>query len=296
MDIRALKTFQTIVKRGSFQRAAEELQYVQSTVTMQIQKLESDLGVKLFERGKKGKLTDAGHLLLKEAAQILNGVDALRMTMRDFGEGEAGIIRMGAIEPTASFCLPSLLVPFCSERPKVQLSLEVGNTTTISQRVAEGELDFGICSIPEATANVSFEAWYTEPLGLLLPASHHLTKQAQIHTNDLAGQRLLLTGRYCPYRKQLESFLMERGTNPYSGIEIGSVEALKQLVKNNLGIAIVPVLAASPPPAGTVFRMMEDFQPSYTVGLVQRSEEYVRGRGVESLVNMLRSQLRGMQP
>jgi len=292
MDLRVLKTFQTIGKVGSFQRAAEELQYGQSTITMQIQKLEADLGVKLFKRGKKLQLTEAGRLLMKEVAHILNGVESLRQTMKDLETGDAGIIRMGAIEPTASLRLPSVLVPFCDERPKVQLTLEVGNTESISQRVEQGELDFGICSTPEPNDQVTFEPWFTESLALLIPENCSLAEKEEIWITDIQGHRLLLTGRKCPYRKQLEGLLMERGTNPYSGIEIGSVETIKHLVVKGMGLAIVPRLAASPPPPGTVLREMKDFQPSYTVGLVKRAEEHSLGQVVESLLEILRERLK----
>lgn len=292
MDLRVLKTFQTICKVGSFQRAAEELQYGQSTITMQMQKLESDLGVKLFERGKRLKLTEAGRLLLKEAGHILNSVESLHQTIKDFGVGEAGFIRMGCIETTAIFRLPQLLVPFCQERPKVQLTLEISNSETISQRVAAGELDFGICSPPEANDQITFEPLFTEILGLLIPENHPLAKKERIFAQDLQPHRLLLTGRTCPYRKRLENLLMEKGTNPYSGIEIGGVEVIKHFVVEEFGLAIVPVLAASPPPPGTVLRFIEDFQSYYTVGVVQRVEEHSVGLVVDSLLELLRNQLK----
>ena len=71
MDLKSVKTFETIARLGSFQKAADELKYVQSTVTMQIQKLESDLGVKLFERGRKIQLTEAGRVFFEKADLLL---------------------------------------------------------------------------------------------------------------------------------------------------------------------------------------------------------------------------------
>ena len=98
MDLRQLQTFQAVVEHGSFLRAAEALLYAQSTITLHIQQLENDLGVPLFARqGKKAQLTEAGRLLAVEAAQILGRVEALRRTMCELAEGEAGYVRLGAI-------------------------------------------------------------------------------------------------------------------------------------------------------------------------------------------------------
>src|SRR4051812_8762312 len=115
MDLRHLVTFQSVVKHDSFVRAADELQYAQSTVTLHIQQLESELGVKLFaRRGKKVRLNEAGRAFMEQAEQILAQVGTLKQSMLDLGQGEAGYVRVGAIEPAASRRLPALLVPFCN--------------------------------------------------------------------------------------------------------------------------------------------------------------------------------------
>lgn len=98
MDLKTLKTFQMIVKYGSFVRAAEEMNYVQSTVTMQIQKLESDLGVQLIERGKKIQLTEAGRLFHDQSLQIVKSMEQLQTNLSDLKLGEAGNIRIGVTE------------------------------------------------------------------------------------------------------------------------------------------------------------------------------------------------------
>ncbi|MFD0681361.1 MULTISPECIES: LysR family transcriptional regulator [unclassified Paenibacillus] len=90
MDLKTLKTFQMIVTYGSFIRAAEEMNYAQSTVTMQIQKLESDLGVQLIERGKKIQLTEVGRLFHERSLHIVKDLEQLQNTMSDMQLGEAG--------------------------------------------------------------------------------------------------------------------------------------------------------------------------------------------------------------
>jgi len=135
MELRHLATFQMIVREGSFLRAAEKLQYAQSTITLHIQQLETELGVKLFARqGKKVQLTQAGCALHDQADSLLQRAAALQQAMMEITTGAVGRLRIGSIEPTASLRLPSLIAHFCHERPKVRLTVEVGGTSFVSQR------------------------------------------------------------------------------------------------------------------------------------------------------------------
>jgi len=98
---------------------------------------------------------------------------------------------------------------------------------------------------------------------------------------------LLLTEQYCAYREMIEKTLMEQGTNPYSGIEIGSVIALKWAVRHGMGIAIVPVIEPRPPPPGTILREVQHLDLGLSVGLIRRADD-APGRAAHAL---LRSQL-----
>jgi DNA-binding transcriptional LysR family regulator len=238
MELRHLTTFQAVVEHGSFLRAAEALQYAQSSVTVHIQQLEMELGVQLFVRhSKRVELTEAGRVLNDEAAQILGRMQALRQTMAEFVSGEGGFARLGSIEPTASVRIAPLLVSFCARRPRVQLRLEVGGTRGISQMVADGKLDFGIVSAPPAELGLVFELLFVEAMALLVPIGHALAGADNVTAQDLVGERLLLTEQGCAYREAIERALMHHGANPYSGIEIGSTLTLKAetLLRSRLG-------------------------------------------------------------
>ena len=291
MDLRQLQTFQAVVEHGSFMRAAEALQYAQSTITLHIQQLEADIGAPLFARqGKKTQLTEAGRLLCAEAAQILGRVEALRRTMRELVDGEAGYVRLGAIEPAASLRLPELLVPFCAERPRVWLALEVGGTRAISRSVAAGDLDLGVASPPPASLGLVFEPLFVERMALLAREEHPLARADTISVRDLRGHRLLLTEQICAYRQLVEQTLVAQGANPYSGIEIGSMAALACAVQQGLGIGIVPAIIACPPPPGTVLREIERLQLGLPVGLVRRAGDAL-SPATEALLELLRSGL-----
>lgn len=293
MELRHIYTFQAIVKEGSFLKAAEKLMYAQSTITLHIQQLEAELGVKLFIRqGKKVQLTEAGRSLQEQANSLVARAMALQQTMFDLVAGEAGHVRIGAIEPTASLRLPRLLAPFCQERPRIRLTIEVGNTRTISQRVAAGALDIGICSPPAAHLGLDFEPLFSEPLALLLPAQHPLASVETIRARDLAKQRLLLTEEDCSYRATIEKALLTRGTNPYTGLEIGSQETIKRAVQHGMGLTILPRATITPPPTRAIVREIDGLELSLPIGLVLLADEISPSRALEALLILLHKELR----
>jgi LysR family transcriptional regulator, regulator of the ytmI operon len=288
MDIRTIKTFQTIVKTGSFQRAAEELQYVQSTITMHIQKLESDLGVKLLERGKKLQLTEAGRLLNENAVLLLQNYDSLHHTMADLVKGDAGVVRLGVMEPTASYRLPLILEPFMRQYPKIQFSIQIGNTFVLNQMLNEGTIDLAICTTPETGLGHSFEPLFMEHLGLLIPETHRLVSKEMIFLRDLKNEHLLITNEVCPYRRKLESSLLEKGGSPYYGIEIGNMASLKFYVQANFGIAVVPLITVTPVPEGTVLKQIHDLDSGLITGILKKQGSSHYSSAVEKLIHVMR--------
>lgn len=273
MDFKNIKTFHLIVKYGSFIRAAEEMNYAQSTVTMQIHKLESDLGVELIERGKKIRLTEAGRLFYEQSLQIVSSIERLQSSLGDLQSGEAGHVRIGVTEPTASHRLPAILRGFRPRFPKIELSIEIGSSVELGGRVLRGELDMAICSIPDLSPELYFDPLFDEKFVVLMPSGYSLASQAIVAPTDLKGIRLLITSATCPYRRKLEMVLRESGITPLETMEIGSMTALPYYVEAGLGVALVPEIGLRPLPAGTVMRPLA--QPvDMTFGLLSRGPDY----------------------
>jgi LysR family transcriptional regulator, regulator of the ytmI operon len=293
MDIRHLETFQTIVKEGSFVQAAEKLNYAQSTITLHMQRLEAELGVDLFLRqGKQIQLTEAGRALREQADILMQRSLALQQSMRDVVAGEAGHIRIGAIEPTASLRLTPLLVQFCQQHPKLHLTFEVAGTRAIGQRVATGSLDVGVTATPHSQEGVTFEPLFLEPLTLLLSQNNPLAQKDTLSVSDLLSERILLTEYGCEYRALIERTLLARGVNPVSGIEMGSVEVLKRAVQGGLGLALLPRAATIQPLPRTVARNLQDVDMRLPIGLALVSEIRSPGRALDQLLTLLRTHLR----
>jgi len=274
MDLKTLKTFQMIEKYGSFARAAEEMNYAQSTVTMQIQKLESDMGVRLIERGKKIRLTEAGRLFYEQSVQIVKNMEQLQTNLSDFRLGEAGNIRLGVTEPTASYRLPEILKRFLTHYPKIRISVDIANTPTLCERLLKGSLDMALCSAPDLGSDLYFEPLFKEKFAILMPDNHPLSQKAVIAPDDIRGHRLLITSATCPYRRKLEMVLQESGNISLDTMEIGSMTALKYYVECGLGIALVPEIVLKTVPAGTTVRTISGSLIDMTFGILCTTSEY----------------------
>ncbi|WP_159882051.1 LysR family transcriptional regulator [Paenibacillus puerhi] len=291
MDLKTLKTFQMIAKHGSFVRAAQEMNYVQSTVTMQMQKLESELGVRLIERGKEIGLTEAGRLFYDQSLQIVKQMEQLQTSIAELKSGEAGHIRIGVTEPTASYRLPGLLKKFMSLYPHIRISVDISSTPVLSERVRKGYLDFALCTAPGIGEDLYFEPWFQEEFVALLPEDHPLAHKEGIGPEDLHGSRLLITSETCPYRRKLEMVLQEQGNVKLDTMEIGSMTALKYYVEAGLGLALVPRIMTEPLAMGVTVRTISGSLIGMSCGILGKEAAYPFHGASHKLYTYLRKEL-----
>ncbi|MCG7409207.1 LysR family transcriptional regulator [Paenibacillus sp. ACRRX] len=274
MDLKSLNTFHKIVSLGGFNRAAEELNYAQSTVTMQMQKLEAELGVQLIERGRIFQLTEAGRLFHEQSAHIVRDVEHLQANMSDMLLGEAGSIRLGAVEPIASYQLPDILYSFLETYPRIKLSVDIANSPVLAERILKGELDMAICSAPAIGSDLYFEPIFTENLVYLIPEDHPLAAQTSISFGDIRNHRILLTSKTCSYRQRIELALREMCGHQVDTLDISSMSALKSYVESGLGIALVPESMAKADGSRSVTRKMNDYPITVPFGILCKTADY----------------------
>ncbi len=245
MDLRQLTTFRTVATTLSFTRAAAALNYVQSSVTAQVQALEEELGVQLFDRlGKRVTLTDAGQSLLTYADRILNLADEAKLAVSQQGMA-AGSITLTAPETLCTYRLPAVLREFRLRYPQVQLIFKPCGVAEIRRCVAEGMIDVAfLLQEPMQSSSLLVEVLRIEPLVVIAPPDHRLVSQAVVDPADLAGEPILFTELGCNYRNMFERQLIVAGVYPKTNFEFNSIEAIKQCVMNGIGIAVLPEVTA----------------------------------------------------
>ncbi|WP_248548828.1 LysR family transcriptional regulator [Paenibacillus odorifer] len=243
MDLTYLRTFREVAKRQSFTRAAEELGYAQSSVTMQIQKIEKEYGVPLIERhGRQLRLTPPGEELLKLFVEILDLYDRSKETI---AQQIGGTLTIGTIDSLAAFYLPPYLQQLRTKFPKLDIHLQTMQEANLLAKIKDGEVDLGLM-LDRTTADSILERTIVrdEPLVLIAPIHHPLAQMDTVTLQDLNNCELIVSEESCIYRSLFENLLKEHGIIFRIGFELSNLEAIKRCVMNGLGIALLPKIVA----------------------------------------------------
>jgi len=246
MEIRHLRTFLTVGKLLSFNKAAERLHYAQSTISAQIQALEEELGVQLFDRlGRRILLTEAGERLVPYAEKIIDLADETRTEIGG-GAEPAGSLTIRIPESLGIHRLPSVIYEFSARFPGIRLQLINCAHETLQKELRNGAIDLAFLLTESFHASdVEVEALGAESLALVASASNRLARKRLVRTRDLAGETLLLSKVDCSYRRLFEKMLEEEGIPLEATRFFHSVGFLKRCVIAGAGITILPEVAIS---------------------------------------------------
>ncbi|WP_077309219.1 LysR family transcriptional regulator [Terribacillus halophilus] len=286
MEIRAIRTFATIVKQGNFLKAAEVLNYSQPTITLHIKHLEEEIGEKLLERGKTLKLTESGRVFYERAKSVLQEYEKLTNTLQDLEVGMAGLIRIGISEPTASLEFPSIIADFKEKYPHVELSIQVADANTLSSLLYNDEIDFAICGAPEVSMKNVFKPLYQDDIVLLVPSSHPLAEKSTADITELQHETILFTPHNCPIRIQIEQNIVEAIGTAYKKIEITSSMSHKHYVQAGLGVSLFTRTAHSFSIPGTKVVEINGMTVSPPIGLLRRTHD-TPGKAATQLIDLI---------
>jgi DNA-binding transcriptional LysR family regulator len=195
MELRHLRYFVAIAEERSFTRAAERLWVAQPGLSTQIRRLESELGVQLFERHTRGvDLTDAGELFLERARTALAAADAARATGHDLAHGLVGSVRLGIVTGVGWPGTSALLGKFGRERPAVELTVVEAYAGTLLRDLRDGRLDEMIAPSELGSAELPRARLGREPWLVLAGPGHRLAGAGSVAAPELEGQRFVVTG------------------------------------------------------------------------------------------------------
>lgn len=242
MELRQLQTFREVAKTLSFTRTAATLNYAQSSVSAQIQTLEEEFGVALFDRlGRRIILTAAGQRLLHYADKLLALADEALIAVPGNQE-PAGSLTIGAPETLCAYRLPQVVEAFRRGYPKVDIIFRPSPTaedwdTLLGEGMADAAL---ILNEPYQAPQLIVQPLYQEPILVVVHPRHRLSKARTILPAEFRGETLLLTEANCPYRLAFERVLRTANIAPANVLEFHSVEAIKQCALTGMGIAVLP--------------------------------------------------------
>ncbi len=239
LTLRQLQVFESVARHLSYTRAAEELYLSQPAVSMQINQLETNLGLPLFEQlGKKIYLTEAGKELYRYSRNIARQLDEIEDVFSELkGLGQGNLIL--SVVSTANYFTPGLLAIFCKRYQNLQLSLKVANRATVLEHLSQNSTDLAIMGKPPEDIDVCANSFMENPLVVIAAPDHPLAKQPQVKLELLAQQTFLSREPGSGTRSAMERMFATHGIKPKIGMEMQTNEAVKQAVQAGMGLGIL---------------------------------------------------------
>ncbi|MDZ7658402.1 hydrogen peroxide-inducible genes activator [Fodinibius sp.] len=248
MTLTQLKYIIAVDRYRHFATAAEKSYVTQPTLSMQIHKLEEELGITIFDRSKSPVIpTEIGEKIIAEAKKIIKQSKHIEDLAALNDDELRGTFRIGIIPTVAPYLLPLFLRNFRKKHPDVHLIFEEVVTDELLDLLNQDHLDIGIIATPADRGNIFEEDLYYEPFLGYVSEDHPLAKKDRLSVDDLEVTNLWLLNEGHCFRDQTvklcKKFRKNKLDNPKIEFESGNLETLKQLVEQNFGMTLLPYLA-----------------------------------------------------
>lgn len=250
MTLTELRYLVALAQQRHFGRAAEACFVSQPTLSVAIKKLESELGVELFERRKlEVTLTSAGERIIRQAQRVLEEVAVIRELADEGRDQLNGPLRVGAIYTVGPYLFPHLIPVLHERAPHMPLVIEENYTAQLAHRLRQGELDLIVIALPFTEQGIVTLPIYDEPFVVVIPSGHPWQERERIPVAALAEESLLLLGRGHCFRDQVLDACpaCAHGTGAdqlAQTVEGTSLETVRHMVASGMGITVLPATAA----------------------------------------------------
>jgi LysR family hydrogen peroxide-inducible transcriptional activator len=270
MEMHQLRYVVAVAGTRNFSRAAEQCHVSQPSLSQQIQKLENELGERLFDRLKRQvKLTTVGENFVQRAAHILEEAETASREARDVQGLIHGTVAIGVLPTIAPYLLPRVIAAFAKKYPGLEVVVNEETTAQLLKLASTCEIDFAIVSLPIHDDHFVKETLLTEELLLAVPPGHLLAKRRSVGTADLETERFILMKEGHCLGDQVLRFCNRRDFQPQVSLRSTQIETIKALVRAGLGISLIPAMAVeSTKGASPIYRSLGHPQPKRDICVV----------------------------
>jgi LysR family hydrogen peroxide-inducible transcriptional activator len=278
MNLRDLEYLVAVDEERHFHKAAERCFVSQPTLSGQLKKLEDELGVMLVERTRRQVvMTDVGEAVAQQARKVLAEVKTIKEIVQTFGDPMAGELHVGLIPTLAPYLLPRIMPALRKHYPKLKLWLHEYQTGVLLEKLRRAELDLLILALPVDTDEFAELDLFTEPFLLAVPRNEELAQQSIITLGELSEREMLLLEEGHCLRGQALDVCYTAGATENVGFHASSLETLRHMVGEGMGITLMPELAV--PTKQTKqdairYLPFKDPKPSRRVGMLYRNGSY----------------------
>jgi DNA-binding transcriptional LysR family regulator len=244
MDINQLEVFLGVAQEKSFSRAADSLNRTQPAVSQAIRRLEAELGEPLFDRSSKdGTLTAAGKVLFDFAQQMMNLRQHAHTAIRELRDLHRGKLSLSANEYTVMGLLP--LIPiFRARHPHIKIEVKRSLASRIPSEILGRDVEVGVVTFKPTDASISSIPVIMDELVLIVAPDHPLAARTTISVRELGAETFIAHNVPSPYRERVVKTFEKHRTPLNISMEMPTLEAIKRMVENKMGVALVPKLTA----------------------------------------------------
>ncbi|MGA8803726.1 MAG: LysR family transcriptional regulator [Solirubrobacterales bacterium] len=250
LNVQRLRVLREVLAQGSFSEAANALNYTQSAVSQAIATLETEAGVPLIERDRRGvRPTTAGERLAEHAGRILTQLDAAEAELGAIAGVAGGELRLASFPTAGATLMPLAIAAFRSAHPEVTLSLVEGEPEELIPRLRDGEFDLGLIFEFEGTGELGpglrSARLFEDPMKLALPKGHRLARKEQVALADLSDDAWVQTSEASACARHVVRVCRAAGFEPRVSFESDDYLTVQGLVAAGVGVALIPQLALS---------------------------------------------------
>ncbi|MCR9105323.1 MAG: hydrogen peroxide-inducible genes activator [Gammaproteobacteria bacterium] len=297
MTLTELRYLVALSETGHFRKAAEQCNVSQPTLSIAIKKLESELGVSLFERSRhKVTTTPTGDMIVDQARTVLQEAQNL-LQLAELGKDPLGsMLSVGAIYTVGPYLFPRLVSNMQQIAPQMPLFIEENYTSSLRGKLTRGELDAVFVALPFTETDVVTKPVYDEEFVVVIPNRHSLAERQSIDPAELASHRVLMMGEGHCFRDQvldacpgLQEAIRAGHAKGQAVVEGSSLETLKHMVVGGLGITVLPKTAADVSTYGESALQVRPFTspaPKRTIALAWRAS-YPRPQAIDTLTGAI---------
>ncbi len=287
-DLQQLQAFVAVAECGSFRAAADHISLSAPALSRRIDKLETILGARLFNRTtREVELTPLGRVFLDRAGAALDDLESAMLGISDIAASRSGRVTVACVPSAAIYFLPSVVRSFSERYPLIRIRVIDEAAGLVLASVVSGESDFGISFMGSQVPGVEFDPIHTDPFVLAMPRGHALAKRKTLAWSDLESERLIAVARSSGNRQLLDDALAKAGVNPSYRFEVSHIATLLGMVEAGLGMAAVPRLTLAPAHSTLVGVALRRPAVSRVLGLTTR-----RGAALKAPARMFHDYLR----
>jgi len=244
MDINQLEVFLSVAHEKSFSRAAEALNRTQPAISQAVRRLEAELAEPLFDRSSRdGTLTAAGRVLYDFAQQMMNLRQHAHSAIRELRDLHRGKLSLSANEYTEMGLLP-LIPTFRARHPHIKIEVKRSLASRIPSEVLRREVEIGVVSFKPGDQAIKSLPVTSDELALIVAPNHPLAAKRIVSVRELGAEAFIAHNVPSAYRERVIKAFEKHRTPLNISMEMPTLEAIKRLVENGMGVALVPRLAA----------------------------------------------------